>query len=146
MNTKFLSFRREPVGRVACFALLTAGAAFLAGCASEPPSRVVSAPPPPPPGQAQAVVVPAGSAVSAQAVTPGAVVVTQAPPAMQQEQVLEQPSSRHVWIPGYWTWRDNRYVWIAGRWEVPPRSGAMWVAPRWLPEGGAYRFYEGYWN
>jgi hypothetical protein len=127
--------------------LLCGAAGFLAGCASEPTSRVVSAPPPPPPGQTQAVVVPSGTAaVATQSVPAGTIVVTQAPPATQQEPVLEQPSSRHVWIPGYWSYRDNRYVWISGRWELPPRSGAAWIAPRWVPEGGAYRFYEGYWQ
>ena len=65
---------------------------------------------------------------------------------MQSEPVLEQPSPKHVWIAGYWTYRDNHYVWIAGRWELPPRDGAVWVAPRWQQEGNAYRYYEGYWN
>lgn len=74
------------------------------------------------------------------------VVVTQAPPAPQQEPVLEQPSPKHVWIPGYWTYRDTHYVWISGRWELPPREGAVWVAPRWEREGNAYRYYEGYWE
>lgn len=74
------------------------------------------------------------------------VVVTQAPPAPQSEPVLEQPSARHVWIPGYWTYRDNRYVWISGRWELPPHDGAIWHAPRWVREGNAYRYYEGYWE
>jgi hypothetical protein len=79
-------------------------------------------------------------------VAPGTIVVTQAPPTVQQETVLARPSAQHVWIPGYYTWRDNRYVWIAGRWEMPPRSDAVWVAPRWERESGGYRFYEGYWQ
>jgi hypothetical protein len=65
---------------------------------------------------------------------------------VQQETVLARPSAQHVWIPGYYTWRDNRYVWIAGRWEMPPRTEAVWVAPRWERESGGYRFYEGYWQ
>jgi hypothetical protein len=74
------------------------------------------------------------------------VVVTQAPPMAQQEVVLARPSPEHVWIAGYWTWRDNQYEWMAGHWELPPRSDAAWVAPRWVQEGNSYRFYEGYWN
>ena len=73
-------------------------------------------------------------------------VVTQAPPALQQEVVLAQPSPRHVWLAGYWTWRDARYEWMAGHWELPPSSNSVWVAPRWEHEGNAYRFTEGYWN
>lgn len=74
------------------------------------------------------------------------IVVTQAPPAIQQEVVLARPSSNHVWIPGYWTWRNERYEWMAGHWELPPNASATWVNPRWEREGNAYRFYEGYWN
>lgn len=130
--------------------------ALLAGCASEPESTVVSAPPPPPPATTAAAVAttPAGTPVAvaypAQTgtpLTPGqAVIVTQAPPAAPVEPVLERPSSNHVWVPGYYTYRDNRYVWINGRWEMPPRAGASWIAPRWEREGNGYRFYEGYWD
>ncbi len=74
------------------------------------------------------------------------IIVTQAPPALQQEVVLARPSADHVWIAGYWTWRDNRYEWMAGHWELPPSSSATWVSPRWEQEGNAYRFYEGHWN
>ena len=74
------------------------------------------------------------------------IIVTQAPPALQQEVVLAQPSSQHVWIAGYWTWRNDRYEWMAGHWELPPNSGSVWVGPRWEQEGNAYRFYEGYWK
>jgi WXXGXW repeat (2 copies) len=74
------------------------------------------------------------------------VVVTQAPPMLQQEIVLVQPSPQHVWLAGYWTWRDARYQWMAGRWELPPSSSSVWVAPRWEQQGNAYKFTEGYWN
>jgi hypothetical protein len=77
---------------------------------------------------------------------PSTIVVTQAPPALQQEMVTAQPTRDHVWVAGYWTWRNNRYEWVAGHWQVPPRSGSTWIPPRWEPEGGAYRYYEGYWQ
>jgi hypothetical protein len=73
-------------------------------------------------------------------------IVMQAPPALQQEVVLAQPSALHVWLPGFWTWRNDRYEWMAGHWELPPRSSTMWVAPRWEQQGNAYKFTEGYWN
>jgi len=86
--------------------------------------------------------------VSTQTVTPAQtlVVVTQTPPVAQQETVLARPSSDHLWLAGYWTWRNERYEWMPGHWELPPTMGATWVAPRWEQQGNAYRFYEGYWN
>jgi hypothetical protein len=78
--------------------------------------------------------------------TVNTVVVTQAPPAPQQEVVLAQPASDDVWIAGFWTWRNSQYQWMAGHWELPPSSGSVWVAPRWEQQGNAYRFYEGHWS
>ena len=116
-------------------------AALFGGCASEPDSHVVSAPPPGAPVvvQSQAPVVYAAPVAAPG--TQSTVVVTQAPPAVQQEVVSTRPSSDHVWVGGYWTWRNNRYEWVSGHWVVPPRTGATWIPPRWEPEGGAYRFY-----
>jgi hypothetical protein len=135
--------------------LCAAAIAFLAGCATEPESHIVSAPPPPAP-TATVAVVPSATAtanaptavVTTTTATPtqqGVVVVTQAPPSPQPEAVPARPSSDHLWVPGFWTWRNSRYEWMAGHWEVPPRAGARWVNPRWEPENGSYRFYEGYW-
>ena len=131
---------------------------LFSGCVAEPESRVVSAPPPPAPTapattttSTPVVVKNADGTLSTGTITtntptPSTIVVTQTPPALQTETVLARPSAQHVWIPGYYTWRENRYVWIAGRWELPPRTEAVWVAPRWERESGGYRFYEGYWN
>ena len=132
--------------------LATCGVAgFFAGCASEPQSHVVSAPPPlPPTSTAPAVVYSAPSAPAAVAVPSpvgaSSIVVMQAPPAAQQEIPTARPSNSHVWVAGYWSWRNNQYEWMAGHWEVPPRGGAVWVPPRWQPEGSSWRFYEGYWD
>lgn len=144
--------------------LWLAGAGLMAGCASEPVSHVVSAPPPPPPAPVTATTAyvtpgapgttttqttqttPTGTVVTTQSQPTGTIIVTQAPPALQAEVVMAQPSSSHVWVAGYWTWRNNQYQWMAGHWAVPPYAGAKWVAPRWQTENGAYRFYEGSWN
>ena len=64
----------------------------------------------------------------------------------REEIVLSQPTPQHVWLAGFWTWRNDRYEWMAGHWELPPNSGSVWVSPRWEQQGNAYRFYEGYWN
>jgi WXXGXW repeat (2 copies) len=134
--------------------------ALLAGCATEPESHVVSAPPPASPiattpvvaaPQPQQVIVtqPQPQQVVTTVAASGATtsyVVLQAPPAPQAPQAVPtQPSSSHVWIDGYWTWRNNRYEWMAGHWEVPPFAGAKWVAPHSETQSGAIRFYEGHW-
>ncbi len=131
---------------------------LMGGCASEPESHMVSAPPPSDPTVVAAPVTtttqttqttqttPSGTVVTTQTTPVNTIVVTQAPPAMRTEVVLAQPSSSHVWVPGYWTWRSNQYQWMAGHWEVPPYANASWTAPRWQTENGAYRFYEGAWN
>ena len=128
------------------FVVISGAAAFFAGCASEPDSHVVSAPPPSSPvivQQQPSQIVIAGAAQ----LPAGTVVVTQAPPALQTEVAQARPSSDHVWVPGYWTWRNNRYEWMAGHWEVPPRTNAVWVSPRWERlADGSYRFYEGFWE
>lgn len=128
--------------------------ALLAGCANEPESHMVSAPPPASPTSTQPQQVLVTQQQPQQVVTTVAAsgattsyVVLQAPPAPQAPQAIPtQPSSSHVWIDGYWTWRNNRYEWMAGHWEVPPFSGAKWVAPRSESQSGAIRFYEGHWN
>jgi hypothetical protein len=119
--------------------LVAGGLALLGGCSSDPESHVVSAPPP------QVVVV-----QQPQMATPqGTIVVTQAPPAAPQMVYAQpaRPTSDHVWVEGHWTIRDGRYAWVEARWEMPPRSDARWIAPRWeRSSNGSYIFYEGYWN
>lgn len=133
---------------------------WLAGCASEPESYVVSTPPPPPPTVAPAATVyttpapattamvttPTGTYAVPTPVGASSIVVMQAPPQAQQEVPTPRPTRDHVWLAGYWSWRTDRYQWMAGHWEVPPRAGSVWVPPRWQPEGTAWRFYEGYWD
>src|SRR5581483_2205654 len=138
-------------------ALLCGAAGLLAGCADEPESHVVSAPPPAPPSAAPATVyttpAPAATVYSTPTtvatvpspVGASSIVVMQAPPAAQQEVPTARPSRDHVCVTGYWSWKDNsHYDCMAGHWEIPPRSGAVRVPPRWQPEGSSWRFYEGY--
>lgn len=132
---------------------------LLAGCATEPVSHLITAPPPGAPTSNQQVIVtpPPQQVIVAQpqqvvttVATSGATtsyVVLQAPPAPQAPQAIpSRPSAQHVWIDGFWTWRNSRYEWMAGHWEVPPYSGAKWINPRVEPEAGSFRFYEGRWN
>ena len=159
----FISTSPQKDNRTCSLAPLLAISALIglmAGCASEPQSYVVSAPPPAAPVAPATMMTasapmtttqttqttPTGTVVTTQSQPVSTIVVTQAPPALQTELVVAQPSSSHVWVAGYWTWRNNQYQWMAGHWEVPPYSNAKWTTPRWQTENGAYRFYEGYWN
>lgn len=121
--------------------LAVGGLWLLGGCSSGPESHVVSAPPP------QVVVVQQPAATT---MPQGTIVVTQAPPVAPQAVYTTQPArptSDHVWVEGHWTIRDGRYAWVEARWEMPPRSDARWMAPRWeRSSNGSYVFYEGYWN
>lgn len=121
---------------------------LFAGCSSTD-SHLVSAPPPPTPVLTTTVATPI-IVTTPEALTPTgtytAVVVTQVPPTAIVEARVAQPSSRHAWVPGYWTWRDSQYQWMGGHWEIPPFANAAWNAPTWAKEGSSYRFYEGSWK
>jgi hypothetical protein len=135
---------------------------LLAGCASEPESHVVSAPPPPAPTRsvtttttttpdtvpAVAIGNPANVTVASTTPDGKTIIVTEAPPALQSEVALAQPSPNYVWLAGYWTWHNNGsgYQWVSGHWELPPRPGSVWVAPTWQQQGNAYKYTEGYWT
>jgi WXXGXW repeat (2 copies) len=68
------------------------------------------------------------------------------PPAPPREVVPTQPSPDHVWLDGYWTWRDDGYAWMAGHWALPPSPDAVWITARWEEFGRGYEFHEGHWN
>ena len=74
--------------------------------------------------------------------------IAQAPPPPRHEVVVERerPSRDHVWINGYWVWREGRHVWLAGHWERPPHPHAVWVEPRWEHHHEGYVFIEGSWR
>ncbi|MES1194861.1 MAG: hypothetical protein ABUL65_03130 [Opitutus sp.] len=155
-NTLF-RLLKDSVSPLAPVLVICATVGFQAGCASEPESHMVSAPPPGAPvatvmtttttsAPAPMVVAPGYVAVTPVAPVVTTMVVTQAPPALQQDVVLAQPTSQHVWIAGYYTWRNDRYEWMTAHWELPPSTNAVWVRPTWEQQGNAYKFTEGYWN
>jgi hypothetical protein len=74
-------------------------------------------------------------------------VVREAPPPPRDEPPPPPPpSSSYTWLPGYWSVRDGRQEWVPGRYEMPPRTGATWVAPRWERRSDGYVFVDGYWR
>jgi WXXGXW repeat (2 copies) len=75
------------------------------------------------------------------------IVVKMAPPAPQSSVVVGRaPGPKYAWTGGYYRWNGNRYVWVAGKWVVPPRAGAVWIAPQWVSRNGSYAFVVGRWQ
>lgn len=74
--------------------------------------------------------------------------VSSAPPEVVDEVPPERrPEGENVaWIPGYWTWEDERseFIWISGIWRVVPPD-RQWVPGYWADLGGQYQWTSGYW-
>lgn len=77
---------------------------------------------------------------------PVEVIVREAPPAVQVEVRSAQPSPRHVWVAGYWTWTGDTYVWTPAVWVLPPEPAAVWVQPTYQPRNGVNIYITGYWR
>src|SRR5271165_1574986 len=76
----------------------------------------------------------------------GEVVVAEAPPAAYVEAVGVAPGPGYIWIGGYYHWYGSRWGWVRGRWEVPPRRGAVWIAPRYEFRAGHRVYIRGFWR
>jgi hypothetical protein len=118
----------------------------LGGCARRP--IIVQAPP------ATVVQNPAPATVVQTAPAPApaptgrdVIVIKEAPPPPREEAPPPPPpSASYSWVPGYWAVREGRQEWVPGHYEMPPRSGATWVAPRWERRAEGYVFVDGYWR
>jgi hypothetical protein len=71
--------------------------------------------------------------------------VEAAPPPPQIEVIPAAPSPNHLWIAGYWGWRDGRHFWYPGRYELR-RPGLSWQAPAWGRYGRYWRYSPGRWR
>jgi hypothetical protein len=71
----------------------------------------------------------------------GAVVVREAPPEPQYEEITVREG--YVWVRGNWVWQ-NRWVWQPGHWERV-RAGHTWNDGRWEQRGGEWHWVEGGW-
>lgn len=104
-------------------ALFTLGALFITGCYSHRAYEPVVATSP-----------------------TGEVVVSEAPPAPRTEVMGVAPSAAHVWVAGYWLYRDRRWVWIPGHYELRPRAGATWVPGHWDHMTRGWVWTPGHWE
>jgi len=74
-------------------------------------------------------------------------VVGKAPPADVPEQpAAYKPEGNFVWIPGNWSWDDDRddFVWVTGVWRQPP-PGMRWVSGYWQEINGGWQRVKGFW-
>ncbi|MGC9952503.1 MAG: YXWGXW repeat-containing protein [Bryobacteraceae bacterium] len=76
----------------------------------------------------------------------GGVYVVGPPPPPRAVVMGVAPGPGFVWTDGYWAWRGGSWAWAPGAWLRPPRPGAVWMAPRYVPYGRRYRFVRGYWR
>jgi WXXGXW repeat (2 copies) len=64
------------------------------------------------------------------------------PPAPRAYRVPPQPGPGYVWVEGYQYPQGGHYKWHDGYWTRPPYEGAYWMAP--YHYGG--QFYSGRWE
>ena len=64
------------------------------------------------------------------------------PPAPRTYRVAPRPGPEYVWVEGYNYPEGGRYKWHDGYWTRPPYEGAYWVEP--YHYGGMY--YTGRWE
>lgn len=89
--------------------VLTPCGLLLAGCTLFEPSQPTPV-----------VVTPPATVQHEQVVVREPIIVRDAPPPPRAEIIAAAPSSQHIWVPGYWTRREDRWVWRPGQWELGP--------------------------
>jgi hypothetical protein len=60
--------------------------------------------------------------------------------------ITVEPSTEHVWIPGYWERDPDKWTWVKGRWEKPPLKKAHWQNGHWKWQEGKWHWVRGYWS
>jgi hypothetical protein len=121
-----------------------------------PPTPIPSAgaspptadPPPMPDGVEVLARGPVHEAFAAPVTEPAATTPVGKPPPKPLDEMppAEKPAGAASWIPGYWSWDDERkdYLWVSGAWRTPP-PGRSWVAGYWKEEAGQWRWVAGLW-
>ena len=64
------------------------------------------------------------------------------PPAPRAYRVPPRPGPEYVWVEGYNYPEGGRYKWHDGYWTRPPYEGAYWVEP--YHQNGQY--FQGHWE
>src|SRR5262249_41410568 len=78
----------------------------------------------------------------------GPLVQKRPPEAIKEIPPEEQPEGDNiVWIPGYWSWDDDRsdFIWVSGVLRAAP-PGKIWVPGYWSEVNGGYQWTPGFWT
>ena len=67
------------------------------------------------------------------------------PPPVRVESPTLRPSEAHVWLPGFWKWKDVNYEWVEGRWGKA-KKGREWVPGAWEQVGSRWVWKPGKWR
>jgi hypothetical protein len=71
---------------------------------------------------------------------------SEAPPSQPMDDDRpEQPSDDHVWVTGYWWWKNRTYMWVPGYWTLPPHTGYTYVSGYWTYKGNQWVYVRGGW-
>lgn len=76
----------------------------------------------------------------------GPVVVHAAPPPLRADVITVAPSPEHVWVSGYWVWRNDDWAWQSGYWEPRPHPKAEWVPGQWVATSSGWLWKDGRWR
>jgi hypothetical protein len=68
------------------------------------------------------------------------------PPGHHEEARPLSPSSKAIWIPGYWKWapEEEEFAWISGVWRIPP-PGMGWIEGKWSEVKSGWVWRPGFW-
>jgi hypothetical protein len=77
---------------------------------------------------------------------PGLVVQRKPPDPIEEMPPEQKPEGETVWIPGYWSWDEERddFIWVSGFWRLVP-PGRQWVPGYWAQVEGGYQWTSGFW-
>jgi hypothetical protein len=69
------------------------------------------------------------------------------PEAIEEIPPETKPEGNAEWMPGYWSWDDERddYIWVSGVWRVAPH-GQRWVPGYWTQASDGWRRVSGFWT
>ncbi|WP_425614499.1 hypothetical protein NA78x_004368 [Anatilimnocola sp. NA78] len=57
----------------------------------------------------------------------------------------QAPTGEEIWIPGVWSWQQDRYVWRAGYWSRGSQNW-IWTNAHYVYTPRGYVYVSGYWD
>jgi hypothetical protein len=69
----------------------------------------------------------------------------QPPDSVEAGPSTQASGDTYIWVPGCWTWAQNRYAWRPGYW-IEDRQGWVWCPAEYYWTPGGFVFVDGYWD